>query len=58
MIQNDIVDVMIIDHVYAEYGLDNECIKAAEKKFNIKEDPEFIPIFQKMSQFQNNSFMI
>ena len=49
---------MIIDHLYAEYGLDNECIRAAEKKFNIKEDPEFSQIMQKISQFQHNSFMI
>ena len=47
---------MVIDHVYAEYGLDSECIKAAAKKYQIQDDPNFSGIIQKIVNYQNNSF--
>ena len=49
---------MVIDKVYAQFGLDSECIKAAAKKYKIHEDPLFSGILQKISSFQNNSFII
>ena len=48
---------MVTDHVYLEYGLDREAIKAALKKFSIYQDEEFSKVRQKLENFQNNSFI-
>jgi len=53
----DLVEIMVTDHVYLEYGLDREAIKAAIKKFSLYQDDEFIKVKSKLENFQNNSFI-
>jgi hypothetical protein len=48
---------MVTDHVYLEFGLDREAIKAALKKYSIYEDEEFARVKEKLENFQNNSFI-
>ena len=45
---------MIIDDVYAQFRLDNQCIKAFAKNYSIHDDPMFSVILQKISNYQNN----
>ena len=48
---------MVTDHVYLEYGLDREAIKAAIKKHNVYDDNNFENVIVKLEKFQNNSFI-
>ena len=48
---------MVTDHVYLEFGLDREAIKAALKKYSLNEDEEFTKIKEKLDNFQNDSFI-
>lgn len=48
---------MVTDHVYLEFGLDREAIKAALKLYSIYEDEEFTKVKEKLENFQNDSFI-
>jgi hypothetical protein len=48
---------MVTDHVYLEFGLDREAIKAAIKKHNVYQDYNFENVIVKLENFQNNSFI-
>lgn len=48
---------MVTDHVYLEFGLDREAIKAAIKKHNVSQDYNFENVIVKLENFQNNSFI-
>jgi hypothetical protein len=54
----DIIEIMVTDHVYIEYGYDRETIRAAIMKSNIQDDPEFEEIIKRMDSLQpNTSFL-
>ena len=52
------IEIMVNDHIYLEYGLENECIVACSKKFNINEDPYFRDTVNKIQSYQSSSFVI
>ncbi len=45
------------DSVYVQSGIDREAIRASIRKMNIKEDPEFSEIIERMENFHNTSFL-
>ena len=53
----DIIEVIVIDYTYIEYGFDREAMKAAEIKHSIEEDPEFQECLKKLSEFQKDAFL-
>jgi hypothetical protein len=52
-----VIEIIVTDHVYQEFGLDREAIKAAIKKHKVNEDLEFENVVDKLENFQNNSFI-
>ena len=52
MFKIDIIEIMMIDCVYEEYGLDREAIKAAIKKHDIKNDKEFKDMIRNSKKYE------
>jgi hypothetical protein len=53
----DILEVIVIDYTYVEFGFDREAVKAAEKKNAIDQDPEFVVYLEKLSDFTKDNFL-
>lgn len=54
---NEIIDIMVTDKTYCEYGFDKEAIRSAINKHQISEDPNFEKILVKLEEFKNCSFL-
>lgn len=55
--QMDIIEIMVKDHTYAQFGFDKEAILAAIKKHQVKEEESFIIIFKKINDYLKNKCM-
>jgi hypothetical protein len=53
----DMIEVMVVDYTYLEYGFDREAIKSAMNKHNIFESDSFIVYLNKLDEYQKNSFL-
>ena len=53
----DMIEVMVIDYTYLEYGFDREAIKSAMSKHNVFESESFEVYLKKLDDYQNNSFL-
>lgn len=53
----DIIEVIVIDYTYVEFGFDREALKAAEIKHSIEDDPEFDIYLKKLSEYQKDAFL-
>ena len=55
--QNDVLEIIVIDCVYAEFGFDKEAIRAAMMNHKINEDQSFEDLINKLEEYHNNSFV-
>ena len=53
----EVMEIIVIDKVYAEYGFDKEAVRAAINKHNIHNDSTFEDILKKLNEFKNESFL-
>jgi hypothetical protein len=53
----DIIEVIVIDYTYVEFGFDREAVKAAEKKLAIDQDPDLVVYLNKLSGFTKDNFL-
>ena len=53
----DIIEVMVIDHTYTEYGYDREAIKSAMNKLNVYDSESFEVYLNKLEEYQKNAFL-
>lgn len=53
----DVIEIMMTDYVYLEYGYDREAVRAAINKINIQDDQEFQEIMKRIDSIHNSSFL-
>jgi hypothetical protein len=53
----DVIEIMVADFVYKEYGYDREAIRAGIIEYKIQDDPEFKDVLSKIHAIQENSFL-
>ena len=54
---NDVLEIIVTDTVYSEFGFDKEAIRAAIQKHEIHNDKSFDEIIYKLEEFRNTSFL-
>lgn len=53
----EVVEIIVIDKVYLEFGFDKEAIRAAIQKHQITNDSSFDILMKKLDQYRNESFL-
>ena len=53
----DIIEVIVIDYTYVEFGFDREAVKAAEKKLAIDQDPDLVVYLNTLCGFTKDNFL-
>lgn len=56
-LQLDVIEIMVVDLTYEEFGYDKEAIKAAFKKHSIDKDESFFTLISQLREYQQNSFL-
>eukprot|EP00340_Litonotus_pictus_P000604 CAMPEP_0170519478 /NCGR_PEP_ID=MMETSP0209-20121228/4878_1 /TAXON_ID=665100 ORGANISM="Litonotus pictus, Strain P1" /NCGR_SAMPLE_ID=MMETSP0209 /ASSEMBLY_ACC=CAM_ASM_000301 /LENGTH=459 /DNA_ID=CAMNT_0010805373 /DNA_START=407 /DNA_END=1786 /DNA_ORIENTATION=+ len=56
-LNNDVLEIIVTDTTYSEYGFDREAIRAAIQKHEIYNDHSFEEIINKLDEFKNSSFL-
>ena len=51
------IEVMVTDYTYIEYGFDREAIKSAMNKLNVYDSDSFGVYLKKLDDYQKNSFL-
>ena len=53
----DVIEIMVTDHSYAEFGYEKQAIQAAVEKLKLDEDPSFKELLEKLESYQKNTFL-
>ena len=56
-LSNDVMEIIVTDKVYSEFGFDKDAIRAAITKHDIVHDKAFEEILLKLEDFRNSSFL-
>lgn len=54
---NEVLEIIVTDHIYYEYGFDKEAIRAAIEKHQIDSDKSFDELIEELDKFRDNSFL-
>jgi hypothetical protein len=53
----EVMEIIVIDKVYGEFGFDKEAIRAAIQKHQVNSDSSFEIIMKKLNEYKNESFL-
>lgn len=56
-LSNDVLEIIVTDTVYSEFGFDREAIRAAIQKHDIYKDKSFEEVIYKLEEYRNSSFL-
>lgn len=52
----DIIEIMVTDYCYEEFGFEKQAIQAAVDKLDLIKDTQFSEILSKLENYQKNTF--
>ncbi len=57
LIQEEVLKIILLDHVFFEFGYDKEALRAAIIKWNVDEDDDFEPYLSGLDIIRDTTFI-